>query len=144
MHRETGLLALATVLSSAFDALRRESEQRVASARISLETTRSQRRRSDGTISVDGVQVLEIPARYRHFRELTVRYGPLGLGRIDLVDGRSGLYWLRFTLLDKAANADGRRALIESAGTARLELADVRRAADARIAWRTTGELPPS
>ena len=35
---------------------------------------------SDGTISLEGVR-FEIPARYRHFREVTVRYGRWDLGR---------------------------------------------------------------
>ena len=42
-------------------------------------------RQSDGTISLEGVR-FEIPARYRHFRELTVRYARWNLGRVDLVD----------------------------------------------------------
>ena len=49
-----------------------------------LETKRSQRQ-SDGTISLEGVR-FEIPARYRHFREVTVRYARWDLGRVDLVD----------------------------------------------------------
>ena len=53
-----------------------------------LETKRSQRQ-SDGTISLEGVR-FEIPARYRHFREVTVRYARWDLGRVDLVDERSG------------------------------------------------------
>ena len=96
-----------------------------------LETKRSQRQ-SDGTISLEGVR-FEIPARYRHFREVTVRYARWDLGRVDLVDGRSGIVLAPIYPLDKTANADGRRAVIESGGT------DV----PSRQRRRTAGELPP-
>jgi putative transposase len=59
----------------------------------------------------------EIPARYRHFREVTVRYARWDLGRIDLVDGRSGTVLAPIYPLDKAANADGRRAVTQSGST---------------------------
>ena len=80
-----------------------------------LETKRSQRQ-SDGTISVEGVR-FEIPARYRHFREVTVRYARWDLGRVDLVDAQSGIILAPIYPLDKTANADGRRAAIEPDGT---------------------------
>ena len=65
-----------------------------------LETKRSQRR-SDGTISLEGVR-FEIPARYRHFREVTVRYARWDLGRVDLVDQRSGTFLAPIYPLDKS------------------------------------------
>jgi putative transposase len=77
-----------------------------------LATKRSQRQ-SDGTISLEGVR-FEIPARYRHFREVFVRYARWDLGRVDLVDQRSGTILAPIYPLDKSANADGRRAVIES------------------------------
>ncbi len=80
-----------------------------------LETKRKQRR-SDGTIPLDGVR-FEIPARYRHFREVTVRYARWDLGRVDLVDERNGTILAPIYPLDKAANADGRRAAIAPGGT---------------------------
>jgi hypothetical protein len=75
-----------------------------------LETRRTQRQ-SDGTISLEGVR-FEIPARYRHFREVTVRYARWDLGRVDLVDRRSGIILAPIYPLDKTANADGRRAVV--------------------------------
>jgi len=96
-----------------------------------LETKRSQRQ-SDGTISLEGVR-FEIPARYRHFREVAVRYARWDLGRIDLIDGRNGTVLAPIYPLDKTVNADGRRALIESSGTD-VPSPERRRAA---------GELPP-
>jgi putative transposase len=79
-----------------------------------LETKRTQRQ-SDGTISLEGVR-LEIPARFRHFREVTVRYARWDLGRVDLVDERSGTILAPIYPLDKSANADGRRAVVEPDG----------------------------
>ena len=74
-----------------------------------LETKRIQRR-SDGTISLEGVR-FEIPARYRHFRAVTVRYARWDLGRVDLVDEHNGTILAPIYPLDKTANADGRRAV---------------------------------
>ena len=96
-----------------------------------LETTRTQRQ-SDGTISIEGVR-FEIPARYRHFRAVTVRYARWDLGRADLVDERSGTILAPIYPLDKAANADGRRAAIEPSS------ADM----PTHERPRTSGELPP-
>jgi transposase InsO family protein len=76
-----------------------------------LETSRSQRQ-SDGTISLEGVR-LEVPARYRHFREITLRYARWDLGRVDLVDKQSGTILAPIYPLDKTANADGLRAPVE-------------------------------
>jgi hypothetical protein len=99
-----------------------------------LETARRQRQ-SDGTISLEGVR-FEIPARYRHFRDVTVRYARWNLGRVDLVDPRSETILAPIYPLDKSANSDGRRALIE------LEVAEVPpdRAGEGQP---TRGELPP-
>jgi putative transposase len=75
------------------------------------ETKRCQRR-SDGTISVEGVR-FEIPARYRHFRDVVVRYARWDLGRVDLVDPNNGTILAPIYPLDRSANADGHRAVVE-------------------------------
>jgi putative transposase len=131
VHRETGC-APANRFTQAPDALRQSHSSKSLRQAFRLETRRSQRQ-SDGTISLEGVR-FEIPARYCHFREVTVRCTRWDLGRIDLVDGRSGTVLAPIYPLDKSANADGRRAAIESAGN------DVPRQDQQR---RTTGELPP-
>jgi putative transposase len=96
-----------------------------------LETRRTQRH-SDGTISLEGVR-FEIPARYRHFREVVVRYARWNLGRVDMIDERSGVILAPIYPLDKNANADGHRALFEPDGTQ----------ASAADRPRGGGELPP-
>jgi putative transposase len=131
VHRETGCTP-ASRFTKAPDALRQSPSSESLRHAFRLETTRSQRQ-SDGTISLEGVR-FEIPARYRHFREVTVRYARWDLGRTDLVDRRTGTVLAPIYPLDKNANADGRRAAIESAGTAVPQAQEPR---------RTTGELPP-
>ena len=76
-----------------------------------LETSRRQRL-SDGTISLEGVR-FEIPARYRDFRDVTIRYARWDLGRVDLVDPRNGTVLAPVYPLDRHANADGHRAPVE-------------------------------
>jgi transposase InsO family protein len=96
-----------------------------------LETTRTQRQ-SDGTISLAGVR-FEVPGRYRHFRSVTVRYARWDLGRVDLVDPHRGTILAPVYPLDKTANSDGRRAVLEPS-------ADVVSAEDSP---RQSGQLPP-
>jgi len=55
----------------------------------------------------------EIPARYRHFRDVVVRYPRWDLGLVDLVDPRQGTVLARLFPLNRTANADGRRAIID-------------------------------
>jgi hypothetical protein len=130
MHRETGSSPVDRFAKAA-DVLRSSPSSESLRNAFRLETKRSQRQ-SDGTISLEGVR-FEIPARYRHFRAVTVRYARWDLGRIDLVDDRSGIILSPIYPLDKAANANGRRAAIEPAGT------DV----PSQVQQRAAGELPP-
>ena len=77
-----------------------------------LEGSRKQRC-SDGTVSIEG-QRFEIPARFRHFRQVTIRYARWDLSRIDLVDSNSGTILAPIYPLDRTANADGRRGILSS------------------------------
>ncbi len=130
VHRETSSSPVER-FDRAPDVLRLSPSSESLRDAFRLETKRSQRQ-SDGTISLEGVR-FEIPARYRHFREVTVRYARWDLGRVDLVDERSGIILAPIYPLDRSANADGRRAVIEPGGTAGPP--ENRR--------RTAGELPP-
>jgi hypothetical protein len=56
----------------------------------------------------------EIPARFRHFRKVVVRYARWDLSRVDLVDPHNGTVLAALYPLDRHANADGRRSPIES------------------------------
>jgi putative transposase len=130
VHRETSV-APVDRFRQAPDALRESPSSEALCDAFRLETKRSQRH-SDGTISLDGVR-FEVPVRYRHFREVSVRYARWDLRRADLVDERSGLILAPIYPLDKSANADGRRAVIEPGGT-EVPPEDRR---------RTAGELAP-
>jgi putative transposase len=74
------------------------------------ETTRMQRR-SDGTITVEGIR-FEVPSRYRTLVRLTVRVARWDKSQIDLVDPRTGAHLCMLYPLDKEKNADGRRRVI--------------------------------
>src|ERR1700722_4003693 len=130
VHRETGCSPVER-LKQGPDVLRDSPSSESLRNTFRLETKRNQRQ-SDGTISLDGVR-FEIPARYRHFRAVTIRYARWDLGRVDLVDASSGIILAPIYPLAKTANADGRRAVIESGGT------DV----PSQERRRTGGELPP-
>jgi putative transposase len=130
VHRETGCSPVARFTQGP-DVLRDSPSSESLRDAFRLETKRSQRR-SDGTISLEAVR-FEIPARYRHFRAVTVRYARWDLGRVDLVDAQSGIVLAPLYPLDKTANADGRRAVIESGGT---DVSSQQRRCAA-------GELPP-
>ena len=112
-----------------------ESEQRVASARISAG------KRPEVSVGATArFRWTECVLKSRHdtatSANLTVRYAWLGpsAGSISVDEGSGGLYWLRFTLSTKPPMPTV--AVPRSSPPVRLgwELADVRRAADARIA----------
>jgi len=109
-HREIGC-SPATRFARAADVLRPSPSSDALRAAFRREVKRRQRQ-SDGTISLDGVR-FEIPARYRHFRDVVVRYPRWNLSLVDLVDPRVGTILARLFPLDRTANADGRRAVLD-------------------------------
>jgi transposase InsO family protein len=110
VHREISCSPVERFTQSP-DVLRSSPSSNALRDAFRLETTRRQRK-SDGTIPLDGVR-FEIPARYRNFREVTVRYARWDLGRVDMVDPRSEAILARIYPLDRHKNADGRRSAIE-------------------------------
>jgi putative transposase len=130
VHREIGGSPVER-FANAPDVLRTSPSSESLRDAFRLDTRRIQRQ-SDGTISLEGVR-FEVPARYRHVRELTVRYARWNLGRVDLVDRRSGIVLAPLYPLDKTANADGRRAVIAAEGSG----------VPSEPRQRGAGELPP-
>jgi hypothetical protein len=108
VHREIGS-SPAERFARAPDVLRASPTSEALREAFRLQTRRRQRR-SDGTISLDGVR-FEIPSRYRHFADVTVRYARWDLGRVDLADERHGTILAPLYPLDRTANADGRRGV---------------------------------
>ena len=102
--------------AQASDVLRASPSSDALRDAFRMEGSRTQRQ-SDGTISLEGVR-FEIPARYRHFRNVSVRYARWDLSRVDLVDPRSGTILAPLYPLDRQANADGQRLLFEPDGAA--------------------------
>jgi putative transposase len=113
VHRETGSAPVER-FADAPDVVRSSPSSDELRAAFRLQTRRRQRA-GDGTISLEGVR-FEIPARYRHFSDVAVRYARWDLARVDLVDERSDTILAPIYPLDRTANADGRRALLEPEG----------------------------
>jgi hypothetical protein len=74
-------------------------------------------RRSDGTITVEGVR-FEVPSRYRALAQLSIRMARWDLSNVDLVDARTGTHLCVLLPLDKHKNADRARRVIADASTA--------------------------
>lgn len=70
-------------------------------------------RRSDGTLTVEGVR-FEVPARYRTIARPAIRYASWDLSSVTLIDPRRDVALCEIYPLDKAKNADGRRRLVEA------------------------------
>ena len=69
-------------------------------------------RRSDGTISVDGVRY-EIPAPYHKLETAAVVYARWNMAYVHLVDERTGDPITRILPLDKVANSEGLRRSLD-------------------------------
>jgi putative transposase len=131
VHRELCCAPVAR-FAKAPDVLRASPSSDALREAFRLEAKRRQRH-SDGTISLEGVR-FEVPARFRHFHDVVVHYARWDLSRVDLVDPRQGTLLAPLYPLDRAANADGRRANVAAlTGTDTAAAADCQR----------SGTLPP-
>ena len=110
VHREISCSPVER-FSEAPDVLRRSPSSDALREAFRLDTTRRQRK-GDGTISLDAVR-FEIPARFRHFEDVTVRYARWDLSRVDLIDPQSGTILAPLYPLDRSQNANGHRAVVE-------------------------------
>ena len=77
------------------------------------EITRTQRR-SDGTVTVQGVR-FEVPSAYRTLLHLRLRVARWDLSRVELVDPRTGVHLATLLPLDKIQNADRKRRVLAHA-----------------------------
>ena len=69
---------------------------------------RRTQRRSDGTVSIEGVR-FEIPGRFKHLQRVAVRYASWDLARAWLWDEARSVVLAPLFPLDKSKNADERR-----------------------------------
>lgn len=76
------------------------------------EVSRTQRR-SDGTLSLRGIR-FEVPARFRQFHKLKLRYASWDLGHVWLMDPINPVPLARLFPLDKAQNAEGIRRPLDT------------------------------
>jgi putative transposase len=80
---------------------------------------RRRQRKSDGTISLEGVR-FEIPSAYRHHSELWIHYVSWDLSSVYLVDARTRVTVAVLLPLDKLNNSSGRRATHTAVAPARF------------------------
>lgn len=115
-------------------------------------TDKRTQRHSDGTLVIDSRR-FEVPNRYRHLRDLHVRYAQWDLSHVHLVDERSHQILCRLYPQDKQSNARGVRRPLEPLAGAQLDrnatAAERAPAAMAPllaklIAQQTATGLPPS
>jgi hypothetical protein len=143
-HSELGTSPLARALASPSVA-RPSPSADVLRAAFRLVATRRQRR-TDGTILVEG-QRFEIPSRYRHVRELSLRYARWDLSNVELWDPVAKVTLGRILPLDQAANADGirrQRGPIASSSTPEEAIIEAQQSVDGNStapSWRVAPYL---
>jgi len=120
-HEELGVAPLERLVERA-DVSRAAPDTETLRQVFSLLQKRTQRR-SDGTISIDGIR-FEIPSRLRHFRRLHIRYQSWDLSKASVVDERTGNLLATIYPQDKTRNADGKRRSLEPVFTTDESLAD--------------------
>lgn len=120
VHSETGQTPLARYLAG--PEVLRPSPDSEALRLAFTRTDRRMQRRSDGTLVID-TRRFEVPNRYRHLRELHVRYAQWDLSQVHLLDERSGKILCRLYPQDKQSNARGVRRPLEPLGDARPDTA---------------------
>jgi putative transposase len=109
-HSETGQTPLERFLAG--PQVLRPSPDSTALRLAFTHTERRTQRLSDGTLVIES-QRFEVPNRYRHLRELYVRYAGWDLSQVHLLDERSGQLPCRLYPQDKQRNASGVRAPLQ-------------------------------
>ncbi len=110
VHSEIGTTPLSRFLKG--KSVLRESPGTEDLRRAFRRTVRRRQRKSDGTVVIDRRR-FEVPSRFRHQRDLTVRYAAWDLSRVYLHDRITGAMVCRLYPLDKTANADRERRSLD-------------------------------
>jgi putative transposase len=105
-HSETGEPPLSRFLAGKSVGRPSPSSEELRAA-FTMAVTRTQRR-SDGTVTVDGVR-FEVPSRFRHLERVALRYARWDLSYLLLCDPQSDTVIGRLYPVDKVRNAEGRR-----------------------------------
>lgn len=106
IHSETGQTPTDRFLNGK-SLLRQSPNSDALRDHFRIEDKRVQRR-SDGTVTAEGVR-FEVPSRYRHLREVHIRYARWDLSKVDLVCPHTGRILTPLMPIDKVKNSDGRR-----------------------------------
>jgi len=106
VHSELGVAPLRRFVTAKDVARQSPSFEELTEA-FTAQSSRTQRH-SDGTISVESIRY-EIPSRYRHLEQVSIRYATWDLSHVYLADARNGAILTRLYPQDKRKNADGRR-----------------------------------
>ena len=141
-HTETGETPLARFLAGP-DVLRPSPPTDALRAAFTTEQVRTQRR-SDGTLTVAGIR-FEVPARFAHLPQLSIRYARWDLSTVLVCEGRTGTVVGHLYPLNKTRNADAvRRPRSSAASAPPPPAAGVAPLLDALLRqYRATG-LPPA
>ncbi len=141
-HAETKQTPLARFLAGP-DVLRPSRSADALRTAFTTEQTRAHRR-SDGTLTVEGVR-FEVPARFAHLPRLTIRYARWDLRTVWVCETRTGAVLGTLAPLDKTRNADGvRRPLAPTPSAAPPAAAGVAPLLASLLRqYRATG-LPPA
>jgi len=115
IHSQIGKAPLESFLSDK-SVLRESPAAEILRRAFRIKEARSQRR-SDGTLSIEGVR-FEIPNRFRHIERLTVRFARWDLSTADLVDAYTDAVLATIYPLNKLANAEGHRRRLDPLGPA--------------------------
>jgi putative transposase len=115
VHSETGETPLARYLAG--PEVLRPSPDSEALRLAFTRTERRTQRHSDATLVIEARR-FEVPNRYRHLRELYVRYAHWDLSQVHLTDERSGQILCRLYPQDKERNAQGVRRPLEPLASA--------------------------
>jgi transposase InsO family protein len=110
VHSETGEAPLARYVAG--PEVLRPSPDSQALRQAFTRTERRTQRHSDGTLVIEARR-FEVPNRYRHLRELYVRYAQWDLSQVHLLDERSGQILCRLYPQDKTSNARAVRRPLE-------------------------------
>jgi putative transposase len=136
-HAETKETPLARFLAGP-EVLRPSPPSDALRAAFTTEQTRAHRR-SDGTITVEGVR-FEVPARFAHLPRLTIRYARWDLASVLVCDPRTGTVLGPMYPLDKTRNADAVRRPLTPTRTAPPAAAGVAPLLDSLLRqYRSTG-----
>ena len=110
LHSEIGSTPLDRLLEGP-DVSRPSPDSEALRFAFTTQKRRTQRK-SDGTLQIKGVR-FEVPAHFRHFQHLHVRYQSWDLSSAYLADQRTGDLLARIYPQDKTKNAHGYRRTLE-------------------------------